>query len=70
MAEVWPDFQKRVKRIAFTDSVHNFALQRTGSGVRRWMASVKSFVIIILKSVAVLIIMVISVCVKGHVMQF
>ena len=36
------DFQKRVKKIAFTDSVHNFDKQNTSSAVRRWMASVRA----------------------------
>ena len=36
------DFQKRVKKIAFTDSVHNFGQQGTSSSVKRWMASVGS----------------------------
>ena len=33
-------FQKRVKKIAFTDSVHSFDLQKTTSGTRRWMTTV------------------------------
>jgi predicted alpha/beta hydrolase family esterase len=33
------NFQKRVKKIAFTDSVHNFASQHTSSTVKRWMVS-------------------------------
>ena len=37
------EFQERVKKIAFTDSVHNFDLQDTSSPVKSWMISVSVF---------------------------
>ena len=39
-AEVCESFKQRVKKIAFTDSVHNFELQVTSHSVRTWMAKV------------------------------
>ena len=39
-SEIREVFQRRVKKIAFTDSVHSFELQKTNSVVKRWLVSV------------------------------
>jgi pimeloyl-ACP methyl ester carboxylesterase len=38
-SKVREPFRKRVKKIAFTDSVHSFQLQGTSTAVKEWLAS-------------------------------
>ncbi len=40
MKKYFDDFKKRVKKIAFTDSVHNLELHNVNSTNRRWMSAV------------------------------
>ena len=40
MKEYFDDFKKRVRKIAFTDSVHSLDLHNVKSSTRRWISAV------------------------------